>query len=197
MFTNVHHNPRIVGNVLWRCHNRPPRQSYYNNPAVADLSPRITSQFGQPCTTCLSHHSAPRTIPHLETNAQCHLHPQTRSFSLVSVTAPYPRCSGASDPIMDDVLNLKLEATIRDKYTVHRVGQRGKEKWVREKVIGQGTFGRVWLERQTSSGTFRAVKEVGKHVQVDHLKEIRAIAEFSKVLPPSNLVFRVFEVDIT
>lgn len=81
---------------------------------------------------------------------------------------------------MDDVLNLKLEATIRDKYTVHRVGQRGKEKWVREKVIGQGTFGRVWLERQTSSGTFRAVKEVGKHVQVDHLKEIRAIAEFSK-----------------
>ena len=38
----------------------------------------------------------------------------------------------------------------------------------------------MWLER-TDSDKARAVKEVDKCIQIDHLKEIRAIAKFSKV----------------
>lgn len=47
-------------------------------------------------------------------------------------------------------------------------------------MAGPRAYGKGWLEK-TSKGRVRAVKEVDKMVQMDHLKEVMAIAKFSKV----------------
>lgn len=85
---------------------------------------------------------------------------------------------------MDDFLeHFRLQAVIRESHTEIQVGWRNQkrvEKWERDKWLGRGAYGKVWLER-TNSGQLRAVKEVEKYIPMDHLKEIRAIAKFSKV----------------
>ncbi|OJD38831.1 calcium calmodulin-dependent protein kinase type 1b [Diplodia corticola] len=85
---------------------------------------------------------------------------------------------------MDDFLqHFRLEATTRGKHTFHsfdRNGRRRVEKWTQERDVGRGAYGTVWLQRRARSNEVRAVKEVAKHVPMDHLKEIRAIAKFSK-----------------
>lgn len=85
---------------------------------------------------------------------------------------------------MDDFLEFfRLQAIVTESYTEHLITRRNQkltERWERTRWLGRGAYGKVWLER-TSSGRVRAVKEVDKCIQMDHLKEIRAIAKFSKV----------------
>ena len=67
-----------------------------------------------------------------------------------------------------------------------------EERWQRVRELGNGTFGRVWLEQcvhRTSTGgrnrdaAARAVKEIGKGTatrsSIDYSRELEAIAKFS------------------
>jgi hypothetical protein len=59
---------------------------------------------------------------------------------------------------------------------------RKEEKWRREKGLGRGSFGIVWLERciqGDSEGKVRAVKKVQKLESSDYYRELEAIALFS------------------
>ncbi|KAF7544868.1 hypothetical protein G7Z17_g9615 [Cylindrodendrum hubeiense] len=62
---------------------------------------------------------------------------------------------------------------------------RVEETWRREKELGNGTFGRVWLEgcvAGPATGKLRAVKEIDKNSAVsfiDYSRELEAVAKFS------------------
>ena len=59
---------------------------------------------------------------------------------------------------------------------------RKEEKWSREKGLGHGSSGVVWLERCIQGdheGQVRAVKEVRKPKSDDYYRELEAIALFS------------------
>ena len=85
---------------------------------------------------------------------------------------------------LDDFLeHFCLKTTLYDNRTEERVTYRNREHtrtWQREGWLGRGAYGKVWLE-QTKSKRQRAVKSVEKCARMDHLKEIRAMAKFSKV----------------
>lgn len=59
---------------------------------------------------------------------------------------------------------------------------RREENWVREKFVGRGSFGNVYLEK-CDSGKLRAVKEIQKFVKpgekLDYMRELEAVAKFS------------------
>ncbi|MCJ1423010.1 hypothetical protein MMC29_000891 [Sticta canariensis] len=62
------------------------------------------------------------------------------------------------------------------------VSVRNEEKWKREKGLGQGSSGIVWLERcfhGDSKGEVRAVKKVQKLEPSNYYRELEAIALFS------------------
>lgn len=64
--------------------------------------------------------------------------------------------------------------------TQRRVRQ--EEKWKREKKLGRGGYGTVWLERCVQGdrkSEVWAVKEVPKHGSSHYLRELEAIAFFS------------------
>lgn len=96
---------------------------------------------------------------------------------------------------MDDFLEFfRLDAVVSHDYTEHRTIRRNRkrvERWKREKWLGRGAYGKVWLETAHKSKA-RAVKEVDKHIHMDHLKEIRAIAKFSKV--PALIQMRILPI---
>jgi serine/threonine protein kinase len=54
-------------------------------------------------------------------------------------------------------------------------------KWLKIKDLGKGSFGKVWLEQETSSKQLRAIKAVWRGSQIDYLREIRALAALTKV----------------
>ena len=59
---------------------------------------------------------------------------------------------------------------------------RKEERWKREREIGRGSFGTVWLERciyGDSKGKIRAVKKVQKSESSNYYRELEAIALFS------------------
>jgi hypothetical protein len=62
---------------------------------------------------------------------------------------------------------------------------RREERWVRQKFVGQGAYGRVYLEQceHGSSQKLRAVKEIKKAVtlgeDLDYMRELEAVAKFS------------------
>lgn len=65
--------------------------------------------------------------------------------------------------------------------------------WKREKGLGRGGFGIIWLERciqGDSKGEVRVVKKIQKLESSNYYRELEAIALFSqaKVIPP--LIFR-------
>jgi serine/threonine protein kinase len=73
------------------------------------------------------------------------------------------------------------------------------EKWVRDDVLGEGGFGRVWREVMTASEgreKFRAVKIVNKKTlelkNVDYRREILALATFTERLHNQRGVFVTF-----
>lgn len=102
--------------------------------------------------------------------------------------------SSASD-LLD---HFKLDAEVFPEYTLHtsyranRTRGLRKEKvearWDRQRSIGQGSFGEVWLEvkfQGTGAATDeRAVKIINKSqmstFKIDYRREISALATFSK-----------------
>jgi Protein tyrosine and serine/threonine kinase len=99
-------------------------------------------------------------------------------------------------PISDLVRDSKLETTFSDKYTQHVYHVSGatprqrkvrkEERWQREKHLGTGAFGSVWLEKfitENGEVQHRAVKEIRKGAQkskaIDYSRELEAIAKFS------------------
>ena len=78
------------------------------------------------------------------------------------------------------------EYTLHVKYvsgsTANQRKVRKEEKWKRQRKLGQGGFGLVWLERciqGDSEGEVRAVKEIPKRGSGDYYRELEAIALFS------------------
>jgi hypothetical protein len=60
------------------------------------------------------------------------------------------------------------------------------EEWVRQKRLGAGANGEVFLER-SNSGKVRAIKEVRKSGDLsDYLKELLAMGRLSKVDHPAS-----------
>jgi hypothetical protein len=97
--------------------------------------------------------------------------------------------------IPDLVKDSKLQVQFFPEYTRHVFfvsslvpGQRKvrreekEERWKREKNLGAGSFGTVWLERcltDEGEGKVRAVKEMRKPLQCSS-RELEAIAKFSQ-----------------
>ncbi|TVY82186.1 Spindle assembly checkpoint kinase [Lachnellula suecica] len=100
--------------------------------------------------------------------------------------------------VSDLVQDSKLETHFSPEYTVHiynessrtsreqtRVAQR-EEYWKREREIGGGSYGRVWLEQCVGGQreiVLRAVKQIAKpsflSKPVDYNRELEAISKFS------------------
>ena len=95
-------------------------------------------------------------------------------------------------PDLVRVSKLETEFSLNPEYTQHvqyvsgttlrqrRV--RKEERWKREKTLGNGSFGIVWLERCVQGdgeGKVRAVKKVQKLDSSDYHRELEAIALFS------------------
>ena len=74
------------------------------------------------------------------------------------------------------------------------------EYWKRERLLGQGSYGQVWLENGTSGGNagqLRAVKMVQKQPGLDYInydRELEAVAKFSHTRVSGEAsAFRIFE----
>ncbi|CAI7669263.1 unnamed protein product [Penicillium discolor] len=92
--------------------------------------------------------------------------------------------------IPDWVLDSKLEThfppgskyeTVHTYYHQESLSQRPIKKskhWQREKKIGDGGFGEVWLERCKGNSHGHAVRAI-KQMEVDYGRELEAIAKFS------------------
>lgn len=104
------------------------------------------------------------------------------------------RTVGIMPPISDLVRDSKLEARLLRDYTIHSYTETGhsrrrisrQECWRTESHLGQGSYGRVWLEKcieGNSLGTLRAVKMVLKRRNssntIDYNRELDAVAKFS------------------
>jgi hypothetical protein len=100
-------------------------------------------------------------------------------------------------PSQDDFLEyLRLRVAVYDDRSEEHGFHRNKKHirvWKKQQWLGRGAYGKVWLE-QSLSGRQRAVKSVEKCVQMDHEKEIRAMANFSKVLSPWSALKIVYAV---
>ena len=74
--------------------------------------------------------------------------------------------------------------------TFHSDAAKGRRRvkevksWYRDREIGRGSFGTVFLER-SERGEYRAVKEIakdkGSRVKIDHRRELMAMAILGKV----------------
>ena len=112
----------------------------------------------------------------------------------------------------DSLAHFKLEAEIFPTYTSHishktdRARGRRKEKvekrWYKDKVLGHGSFGEVYLEvcrQEDNTVDTRAVKRVEKAKmrswKVDYKRELIALAQFSKVQVQSVGVVLCFRAD--
>ena len=99
-------------------------------------------------------------------------------------------------PISDLVRDSELETIFHHEYTQHVYYVSGatphqrkvrmEESWRRDKYLGTGASGTVWLEKLvTENGEVqhRAVKEIRKSAQkskaVDYSRELEATAKFS------------------
>lgn len=93
--------------------------------------------------------------------------------------------------------HFRLNATVTDQHTTHTKSQtsRGEAKrqttaekrWTRQRVLGTGGFGQVWLETSSGEGgqlETRAVKAVSKDGMkscgIDYKKELLALSKFAK-----------------
>lgn len=93
----------------------------------------------------------------------------------------------------DLIEHFKLDAQVHDGHTVHIEPARGMRRapieqiWYREKFLGHGAFGEVWLEaqRDQGQGATRAVKLIQKSrmqtVKIDYKRELLALAKLSRV----------------
>jgi len=95
--------------------------------------------------------------------------------------------------LSDLVRDSEIEATISNGCTTQFAYEAGRssrrlrveERWVREGCLGRGAYGTVYKERcgGGAQSRVRAVKEINKNVvageQIDHTRELEAIAKFS------------------
>jgi len=105
-------------------------------------------------------------------------------------------CYTMSSHTSDLVRDSKLDASIVSGATLHvyhlfsqtsrRRRVRTEDTWHRRRELGNGTYGRVWLEGCVSGskiGQLRAVKEIPKEKStsshVDYARELEAMAKFS------------------
>src|SRR6266487_2764916 len=96
-----------------------------------------------------------------------------------------------SASISDLIDHFKLETQFCHGYTLEitrtlpRDGSRQvvivEKKWTKQRDLGYGAFGEVWLEKN-QLGETRAVKAVKKnrYTDVDYYKELLAMAKLSK-----------------
>lgn len=92
------------------------------------------------------------------------------------------------------VRHLRLDATFQQGRTVHKLiqtrrGSQKRETWIRQRKIGHGGFGEVWLERKEPNAQdtiaarapeLRAVKCIHASLQRrDYVRELEALATFS------------------
>lgn len=105
-------------------------------------------------------------------------------------------------PVPDLVRDSKLDTQFDPRYTQHvfyvsgltpqRRKVKKEQRWVRERTIGTGGGGTVWLEKLTAEDEgdvrLRAVKEIKKEPQqfkrVDYSRELEAMAKFSNPRVP-------------
>ncbi|KAJ5746945.1 kinase-like protein [Penicillium nucicola] len=85
----------------------------------------------------------------------------------------------------------KLPVRFTREYTCHAtresiLGIKFEEKWKKERSLGQGAYGVVWLQQcvtDSSPGRLRAVKEIVKASSSDtfnYTRELKALAKFSR-----------------
>jgi hypothetical protein len=62
------------------------------------------------------------------------------------------------------------------------------EKWFKDRFLGQGSFGRVWLERESRTKELRAVKivDLGTKARIDPVRELHALAQITNVQIPRS-----------
>ncbi|KAI8712419.1 hypothetical protein NCS52_01340000 [Fusarium sp. LHS14.1] len=96
-----------------------------------------------------------------------------------------------SDLVRDSKINTEfLESCIQ--HVFHEAGRslqqrliRREERWVRQRPLGHGAYGAVYLEKREDGGTgeLRAVKELKKSIvaghELDYARELEAIMKFS------------------
>lgn len=87
----------------------------------------------------------------------------------------------------------KIQAEFHEHFVAHTTytpGAGGQPvgvtaRWRREKQIGTGAFGAVWLEKEEGSGRLRAVKRIPKQQldakRIDFLRELDALARLRDV----------------
>lgn len=80
----------------------------------------------------------------------------------------------------------KLQSFFHDGFIKHVVWRSKSQceitEWNRSRILGRGTFGTVWLEKERRQGTLRAVKEMRKDViGQEYSREILAMAKLKKV----------------
>lgn len=87
---------------------------------------------------------------------------------------------------MSKIDNYKLDATFGNGTVVHTTRLAGTRcitapttTWKRDKKLGTGGFGVVWLEREETSGELRAVKVLSK-LQVN-VREVEAMVDLQDV----------------
>ncbi|KAK2597906.1 hypothetical protein N8I77_012659 [Diaporthe amygdali] len=103
------------------------------------------------------------------------------------------------------VRHLQLEAVFKHTRTVHKLlrprqGSQKQETWIREKKIGHGGFGEVWLERKldgrrsaSDAAELRAVKCIHSSLKRrDYVRELEALATFSSNKSKYNEFFVQF-----
>ncbi|UKZ73157.1 hypothetical protein TrVFT333_000798 [Trichoderma virens FT-333] len=96
-----------------------------------------------------------------------------------------------SEPRLPDIVrDWKIEAEVSGDYTKHIVYESGlsarerhirkEETWKRQRLLGQGGYGTVYLEKCTQGDQpkLRAVKKI-KSQDVEHSRELEAILRFS------------------
>lgn len=100
--------------------------------------------------------------------------------------------------LSDLVTDARLESEVHADHTIHALSisdptaghrlQKYQQRWNREKLLGSGGFGTVWLERCVDggvlNGSLRAVKEIKRDAtgvsSIDYSRELEAIAKFSQ-----------------
>lgn len=73
----------------------------------------------------------------------------------------------------------KLRTSFYDDYCEHTYKSRKAERWRRGKVLGQGGFGVVWLEKE-KKGALRAVKQISKR-KIKNTAELLALTKLNMV----------------
>jgi hypothetical protein len=99
---------------------------------------------------------------------------------------------GQYNALRELVRTSKLLATVEPNQTVHTrpFGRRRHEVWIRDKMLGHGGYGVVWLERMLKAegdqAELRAVKSIriaGQEVELDggqYVRELEALIMFSQ-----------------